>query len=407
MAKKQFSFSSIGGLMKDIAKTVPLQIESTTEVKEYISTGIYILDAALSGSIINGGIQANRITAFAGDSGVGKSFLAYGVCREAQKKGFGVIYIDTEFAIEFGDLPNYGIDTNEDAFQLIRTNKVEDISMGLTQLLDGLKERKQKGEDVQRFLIVLDSVGMLSSNKEKTDLLDGKIKQDMTRAKAIAALFRSVSSDMGYLKIPMICTNHVYLSQDMFPQEIMKGGKGLVYSASSIMMLSKAKLKTGEEDEFDLGSSGIIVTAKGMKNRLAKPKKVKFEISFEKGSNPYSGLEMFCVPQTFDTIGIAQGKMDVDKSTGEMTFKPGGNKWYIKHLDKSVFFKQLHRPEVFTSAVLAAMEPYANSYFRYKSLDEAKADILELEAQLLDAEAEEKALSGMDSNEVDGETFFS
>ncbi len=42
--------------------------------------------------------------------------------------------------------------------------------------------------------------------------------------------------------------------------------------------LTKAKLKTGEEDELDLNSSGIIVTAIARKNRLAKPKKVKFEI---------------------------------------------------------------------------------------------------------------------------------
>lgn len=404
MAKK-FTFSQTGDLIKSISQKVPMQIESENEQKQFISTGIYMLDAALSGSVINGGIQGNRITAFAGDSGVGKSFIAYGVCREAQKKGYGVIYIDTEYAIEYADLKNYGINTSDEAFKLIRQNKVEDISIFLSQLLDTLKEKKIKGEEVQPFVIVLDSVGMLSSNKEKTDLIAGNIKQDMTRAKSIAALFRSVSSDMGYLKIPMIVTNHVYLSQDMFPQEIMKGGKGLVYSASSIMMLSKAKLKTGEEDELDL-QSGIIVTAKGAKNRLAKPKKIKFQIDFDKGSNPYSGLEFFCNERTFKDIGIAKGKMDVDKSTGEEVFKPGGIKWYIKHLNKSVFEKQLHRPEVFTQTVLEAIEPYAQAYFKYKSFEEADQADQEFEDLAIQIEEENAAINGMDPADIDSEALF-
>jgi hypothetical protein len=33
--------------------------------------------------------------------------------------------------------------------------------------------------------------------------------------------------------------------------------------------------------------------------------------------------------------------MNVDKSTGEMTFVPGGIKWYVRHLDKSFNTKQL------------------------------------------------------------------
>ena len=62
--------------------------------------------------------------------------------------------------------------------------------------------------------------------------------------------------------------------------------------------------------------------------------------------------------------------MEVDKKTGEMTFTPGGNRWYINHLNKSVTTKQLFTPEVFTMDVLKKMEPIVNDYFRFKSLDE-------------------------------------
>ena len=142
-------------------------------------------------------------------------------------------------------------------------------------------------------------------------------------------------------------------------------------------MMSKSKLKTGEEDDMDLGQSGITVLFKTAKNRLAKPKKIRFDISFNHGMNPYTGLDAFCRPEFFDKVGIAQGKMEVDKSTGEIKFIPGGNRWYVKHLDKSVTTKMLFTPEVFTMDVLKAMEPIVNDYFRYKSL----AEIEEVEKQ--------------------------
>jgi hypothetical protein len=186
----------------------------------------------------------------------------------------------------------------------------------------------------------------------------------------MGSLFRIINADLGYLDIPMVVTNHTYETMEIYSQTVMKGGRSLYYTASTIAILSKAKLKTGEEDDMDLGQSGIVLTAKTIKNRLAKPKKVKFELSFEHGMNKYKGLEAFCRPEFFNRVGIAQGKMEVDKSTGEMTFKPGGHRWYIRHLDKSVFAKQLHTKEVFTDEVLAALDPIVNDYFRYKSLEE-------------------------------------
>jgi hypothetical protein len=157
---------------------------------------------------------------------------------------------------------------------------------------------------------------------------------------------------------------------DLYPAEKLKGGNGLLYSASVIGFMSKSKLKTGEEDDMDLGSSGISVLFKTAKNRMARPKKIRFDISFANGMNPYTGLDAFCRPEFMDQIGIAKGKMEVDKKTGEMTFTPGGLRWYISHLNKSVTTKQLFTPEIFTQDVLERMAPIVNDYFRFKSLDE-------------------------------------
>jgi len=367
---KKFEFSKVGTILDNIAKNIPIQIEKEVKEKTFLTTGVYLLDAALSGRLLGGGISTNRITCFGGESGSGKSFLAYSVAKHAQKSGYSIIYIDTESAVDLEDLPKFGVDNSLDKFRLIRSNKVEDVNILLTQLIDELKEQKMAGFEIPKLLIVLDSLGQMASNKEKADLLKGDIKQDMTKAKALGSMFRSINTDLGYLDIPFLVCNHTYLTMDLFPRSVLRGGNGLLYSASVIGFMSKSQLKTGQEDDMDLGSSGISVLFKTQKNRMAKPKKIRFDISFSTGMNPYTGLDAFCRPEYFSQIGIAQGKMEVDKSTGEMSFKPGGNRWYVSHLDRSFTTKQLFTPQIFTMETLKKMEPIVNDYFRFKSIDE-------------------------------------
>ena len=367
---KKFEFSKVGTILDNIAKNIPIHIEKVVKEKTFLTTGVYLLDAALSGKLLGGGISTNRITAFAGESGSGKSFLAYSVSKHAQKSGYSVIYIDTEGAVDLEDLPKFGVDNSLDKFRLIRSNKVEDVNILLTQLIDELKEQKMAGFEIPKLLIVLDSLGQMASNKEKADLLKGDIKQDMTKAKALGSMFRSINTDLGYLDIPFLVCNHTYLTMDLFPRSVLRGGNGLLYSASVIGFMSKSQLKTGQEDDMDLGASGISVLFKTQKNRMAKPKKIRFDISFANGMNPYTGLDAFCRPEYFQQVGIAKGKMEVDKSTGEMIFTPGGIRWYVDHLNKSVTTKQLFSAEVFTPAILEKLAPIVNDYFRFKSLDE-------------------------------------
>lgn len=382
---KKFTFTDIGNLMEDMTKSIPFSIADEQEdlKQEFISTGIYVLNAALSGSLF-GGIQSNRITALAGMSGSGKSFLTLGCAREAQKQGYSVIYLDTEFAIQLKELPIYGIDISPELFKLVRINVIEDIIKFFSGLINQIKEVKASGGETPKIMFIVDSTSQLSSRKEIADSIDPKATSlDMTKSKQLTAFFRIINNDLGQLNIPMICTAHTYQEIGLFPKEIMKGGNGLRYAASVIGFLSRTKLKTGEEDDMDVGQSGITVTFKADKNRLAKPKKVKFDISFVSGCNPYKGLQAFCRPEFFDTVGIAKGKWEeykvpvevTDDETGEVKtltgeFKPGGTRYYVKHLNKSVFESQLFNSDVFTYDVLKAMDVHVKDYFRYKSLDE-------------------------------------
>ena len=401
--ESSFNFSKISNVIDNLSKKSMITIDNLRDERTYINTGIYILNALLSKSILKGGISSNRFTILAGPTQTGKSYICLNAVRNAQKEGYNIIYIDTEFSIENSDFDMFGVDTTDsNKFILIRSNKVENLKVFLAQLLNELKKLKEKGEDVSKTLFVIDSLGALASNKEIEDAIKGDNKQDMSRAKQIKSLLRIIIDDLGYLSIPLLATNHVYLTQDLYPQTIQSGGEGLNYLASTIVLLSKAKLDDKERDDMSTGSVGSIITALARKNRLAKPKKIKFEIDHSKGCNAFKGLDAFCTPENFDKVGIAKVKPVVDKKTGEITYE-NGTKWYVKHLDKTLFDSQLYNGKVFTKEVLEALEPIIYEYFRYSSYEEYQKEMEALDEQY--AEFEQDADFDIDADSLDDKLF--
>jgi len=85
-----------------------------------------------------------------------------------------------------------------------------------------------------------------------------------------------------------------------------------------------------------------------------------------------------------------------------MTFIPGGNRWYVSHLNKSVTTKQLFTSEIFTQEVLERMAPIVNDYFRFKSLEE----IEESEKQFNAIVGGEEEIETPDSESFDAGDFF-
>jgi hypothetical protein len=51
---KKFEFSKVGSILDNIAKTIPIQIEKEIKEKKFISTGVYLVDAADVWQIISG-----------------------------------------------------------------------------------------------------------------------------------------------------------------------------------------------------------------------------------------------------------------------------------------------------------------------------------------------------------------
>lgn len=350
---KNFSFLSLD---KELSK-IPgfetgsiLAENSFSEVDEWISTGNYLLNAQISGTLF-GGIPNTRSLGVMGDPGTGKSFFCLNVVREAQKQGYDVIYCDTEGAIDKSSAANFGIDLNRVRYQPIQT--VSQFQTFVANLLDLVKKAKASG-DSPKILLVLDSLGMLSTDKELNDAMKGHNAADMgAKAKELRKLFRVITLDLTAAKIPLICTNHVYSGGGYIPTKESSGGDGPIFAMSAVAFLSKAQLKDGSGTK-----TGIIVTSNLKKSRFTVPEVVKFHISFSNGMNPYVGLQDYV---TWEACGIERGKFEEIKNAEgkkEMIFKPNATstRWGVKHLGKTVASTELFTPEVFTQDVLQHLD---------------------------------------------------
>jgi RecA/RadA recombinase len=328
-----------------------LSANTFSEVDEWIPTGNYLLNAQISGSLF-GGVPNSRSFGVMGDPGTGKSFFCLNVVREAQKIGYDVIYCDTEGAIDKSGALKFGIDADRLRYQPIQT--VSQFQTFVSNVLDVVKKARATGEK-PKILLVLDSLGMLSTDKELADALKGHNAADMgAKAKELRKLFRVITLDLTAAKIPLICTNHVYAGGGYLPTKESSGGDGPIFAMSVVSFLSKAQLKDGAGTK-----TGIVVTSTLKKSRFTVPEQVKFHISFAHGMNPYVGLQDYV---TWDACGIERGKFEEVKNpeTGkkEMVFKPNATstRWGVKHLGKTVASTELFTEKVFTMEVLKQLD---------------------------------------------------
>lgn len=255
-----------------------------SDVDGFIDTGSMIFNSLLSGSLY-GGIPNNKIVALAGEAATGKTYFTIGILRQfLEKNPEGVVlYFDTEQAVTSDMFKSRGVDPNRVAVFPVGT--IEEFRHQAVTILDKYLEEDEKNR--KPMMIVLDSLGMLSTEKEMNDTAEGKNVRDMTRAQVIKSTFRVLTLKLGKAKIPMIMTNHTYAVVGSYvPTTEMGGGTGLKYAASTIVYLSKKKDKDADGDVV-----GNIINCKLYKSRFTKENKVvSVKLNYDTGLDPYYGL---------------------------------------------------------------------------------------------------------------------
>ena len=320
---------------------------NSSEFSGTIDTGSHILNAALSGSLY-GGVPNSKITIFAGESATGKTFFVLGLIKKflEKDKDAGVIYFDTEAAVTKDMMTSRGIDPKR--VVVSEPKSIEEFRTNAVRIL------KNYGTDKSGppLMMVLDSLGMLSSKKELGDIEGGKDTRDMTKAQLLRGTFRALSLELAECNVPMLVTNHVYnVIGAYIPTNEISGGMGPKYSASSIAMLTKRK------DRVETEVVGDIIKVNLTKSRFTKPnKKIEVQLSYSDGLNPYFGL----VP-----LGV---KYDVFKKVGTRIELPDGTKLFEK--------KIYGNPEKYIVPYMDQLEVAASKEFNYgDSISDDEADL--------------------------------
>jgi RecA/RadA recombinase len=274
--------------LKDIVKEIGddyTQLAADIEERErFIDTGSFIFNGLVSGSIF-GGVSSNKITAIAGESSTGKTFFSLAVVKnflDTNPDGY-CLYFDTEAAVNRGLLESRGIDLSR--LVVINVVTIEEFRTKALKAVDIYLKTPE--EERKPCMFVLDSLGMLSTEKEIRDALDDKQVRDMTKSQLVKGAFRMLTLKLGQANIPLIVTNHTYdVIGSYVPTKEMGGGSGLKYAASTIIYLSKKK----EKDQKEV--VGNIIKAKTAKSRLSKEnKEVNIRLYFdERGLDKYYGL---------------------------------------------------------------------------------------------------------------------
>ena len=274
--------------LKEVVKEIGdeyTQVASDIEENErFIDTGSYIFNGLVSGSIF-GGVSSSRITAIAGESSTGKTYFSLAVVKnflDNNPDGY-CLYFDTEAAVNKGLLESRGVDMNR--LVVVNVVTIEEFRSKALRAVDIYLKTSE--EERKPCMFVLDSLGMLSTEKEIRDALDDKQVRDMTKSQLVKGAFRMLTLKLGQANIPLIVTNHTYdVIGSYVPTKEMGGGSGLKYAASTIIYLSKKK----EKDQKEV--IGNIIKAKTHKSRLSKEnKEVQIRLYYdERGLDRYYGL---------------------------------------------------------------------------------------------------------------------
>lgn len=328
-----------------------LNENALSKVDQWFDTGCYALNAILGGSCRNGGVPQGRITGFSGPSQTGKTFIVNKILATAQKKGLTPVIFDTEIAIDENSTKGVGLDPENTKYVPVDT--IDQCRNQISAFLDSVIENNAKG----KFIISIDSLGNLASQKELDDVAKDKSASDMgLRAKSLKSMFRTLTFKAAKAGVTILFTNHTYEDPaSMFPSLVKNqaGGSGPVYMASILVQLAKRHEKEGEGDSMDAEDkklaeankySGTTLRALTVKNRFLPPfLETEMYLSFKTGLNKYSGLLGMAVARgiieqngaTY-TVGVTSGK-----------YKKGDKLGYAKTFAKDpAFYEEFIIPEL-------------------------------------------------------------
>lgn len=263
-----------------IKETAILTESKLYEDRDAVSTGIPIMNIALSGDIDVG--FTSGLIMFAGPSKHFKTLFTMLLASYYMKKYPDAVMLF--YTSEFGSPITYFDSLHIDKRRVIIAPilDIEELKFDLMNQVENFA----KGDKV---IVVIDSIGNLASVKEVTDAEEGHSVTDMSRAKALKSFFRIIAPRCTMKDIPLLVVNHTYEEQKLYGKTIVSGGTGSYYNSDTIFIIGRQQ---------DIEGTGVSKEIKGYKyvinvekSRYVKEKSKFFlEVSFDHGINRWSGL---------------------------------------------------------------------------------------------------------------------
>lgn len=250
--------------------------DSPPEVNEWLSTGSTILDSILSNNPeCDGGIPIGRLVEIYGEEATGKSFIAYMILKDCQRKGGIPVLIDTENSANLQFLRMIGLDPTKNMIY-IQVDTVEEVFSAIERVVIKIRE-----EDKNRLCaIVWDSVAATTTGSE----LEGDYGQATVALapRLIGQGLRKIGRFIGKQRIALVFLNQVRMKIGVaFGNPFTTpGGKAIPFHASArVQLLTAGKLKAGNKDIIGAG-----IKAKVVKNRMGPPhRECVLTMYFDKG----------------------------------------------------------------------------------------------------------------------------
>ena len=305
--------------------------------KFWYSTGNYALNKIISGSFYKG-IPQGRITALAGPSGSGKSFITSNIIMNAQKQGAFVVMLDSEHALDVGYLTKIGVDVSDDKFLYAGVTTFGDVVNVLSEFVSNYeKAYGRDNPDSPAVIIALDSIDMLITDSENDNFDKGVQKGDQgQRAKQSKHMLRTIVSRIKRNPMTFILTHQVYPNADLLNgQGLWIVNNAIRYSASQIILVTPAKLKEGTD------VIGVRMKTETYKSRFAQVgTRVEVEVPYASGMNKFSGfLDMM------EDLGVVKAA-----GAWKKLELPGADpiSFQTKNLDDTLFNKIMSHPKIAT-----------------------------------------------------------
>ena len=285
-----------------------------------------------SGNLAIKGFLVSRMTFLSGPRSSGKTFIVGNVMREAQKKGYHVILMETENSVDREFLERLGVDTSDDKFDLIRVFSIEEATQYSQMILESFSK------DDKVFLFV-DSLSNMESSQE-ADKFDkeGTIAstQGLTQKK-MKAFCSLLNNRIGDRDMGVLMTTHVYENQEQY------GDKYKVSGGSSIQFLPSVGIwTTGLPLREGSSLVGIRLKTQTYKTRYQQVgMNVEVDLPYTTGMDQYDGVLPILVK--LGVIEQAGAWYSVlDSTTGEL------KKFQRKSLDTVIDIVERRYAEVVT-----------------------------------------------------------